>query len=136
MSLGELSKSHLDLIESGDEQRNSDIDPLPVDSRRTTGVGTEVAGSPNAFNSNNSYYASVSFKRAVGMMWRGHLSHRQIEIIRAQIRGAHSQGLKVRYWDAPSWPIVLRNRVWHTLMEGADMLNVDDLRAAAKQGWM
>jgi len=22
----------------------------------------------------------------------------------------------VRYWDTPSWPINLRNYIWHTLM--------------------
>lgn len=99
-------------------------------------VGTEIVSSPDAFNTSTSYYASTSFTSAVGYAWRGHFSPRQMEIIRGQIRGAKRRGLKVRYWDTPSWPIALRNHVWHVLMkEGADMLNVDDLRAAAVHDW-
>jgi len=99
-------------------------------------VGTEVVSSADAFNTNTSYYASISFKRAVGHIWRGHLSHAQREIIRGQIQGAKRRGLKARYWDTPSWPIGLRNRIWQVLVdEGADVLNVDDLRGAATEDW-
>jgi len=64
------------------------------------------------------------------------LSHAQREVIRGQIRGAKRRGLKARYWDTPSWPIGLRNRVWQILIEeGADVLNVDDLRGAATEDW-
>ncbi|KAK5133311.1 hypothetical protein LTR08_007836 [Meristemomyces frigidus] len=131
----EMPKGSIEALELG----TSDKASLPLDSKTASGqgnVGTGIISSPNAFNSNNSYYASMSFRHAVGLMWRGHLSHRQMEIIRGQIRGAKRRGLKARYWDTPSWPISLRNRVWRILMdEGADVLNVDDLRAAAKQDW-
>lgn len=107
---------------------------VPESSQGT--VGTEHVDSADAFNTTNSYYASVSFKSAVGFVWRGHLSARQMEIIRGQIRGAKRRGLKARYWDTPAWPISLRNHVWHVLMkEGADVLNVDDLKAAASRNW-
>ncbi|KXL45258.1 MAG: hypothetical protein FE78DRAFT_148574, partial [Acidomyces sp. 'richmondensis'] len=80
--------------------------------------------------------SNTSFFLSVGYVWRGHLSPRQMDIIRGQIRGAKRRGLKVRYWDTPSWPISLRNHVWHVLVkEGADVLNVDDLAGAALEDW-
>ncbi|RFU28089.1 hypothetical protein B7463_g8259, partial [Scytalidium lignicola] len=88
------------------------------------------------FNETNSYYASVAFTKSVGRLWRGKLTQRHLKVIRGQIRGAHRRGLKVRYWDLPSWPLGLRNHVWDVLVrEGVDMLNVDDLRAASRQVW-
>jgi hypothetical protein len=119
-----------------------DIDAAAVESPssgKTSGqgqTGTEIVESPDAYNTSTSYYASVSFTSTVGFVWRGHLSPRQMEIIRGQIRGAKRRGLKARYWDTPSWPIALRNHVWHVLMkEGADVLNVDDLKGAATDHW-
>lgn len=78
--------------------------------------GTDFVTSADDFNTTNSYYASVSFAKSIGFVWRGKLSHKQLEKIRAQIRGAKKRGLVVRYWDTPSWPINLRNYIWHTLM--------------------
>lgn len=81
----------------------------------------------------NSYYASVSFRRSIGYPWVSRLSHNQVELIRQQIHGAHSRGLKVRYWDVPTWPIGVRDYLWRVLIrEGVDYLSVDDLRAAAR----
>jgi hypothetical protein len=83
---------------------------------------------PATYNPQNSYYASVSFIKSIGFPWRSRLSHAQLSLIRAQIRGAHAQGLKVRYWSIPSWPRGLRNYIWRVLVrEGVDVLNVDDL---------
>ncbi|KAK0778118.1 Altered inheritance of mitochondria protein 6 [Friedmanniomyces endolithicus] len=90
----------------------------------------------STFNTTNSYYASASFAKTLGFVWRGHLSPRQMDILRGHIRGAKHRGLKARYWDTPSWPVGLRNHVWHVLMkEGAEVLNVDDLQAAAVDQW-
>lgn len=100
------------------------------------GQGMSGVLSTDEFNIENSYYASVAFHKAVGRMWRGRLSKAQLNIIRGQIRGAHRRGLKVRYWDLPSWPLGLRNHVWDVLVrEGVDMLNVDDLKAASEKVW-
>jgi hypothetical protein len=91
---------------------------------------------PDIFNTTNSYYASVSFKKAVGIPWMLHLTDRQVQTIRSQIRAAHRQGLKVRYWGTPTWPRSLRNHVWRVLArEGVDMLNVDDLLSATRKEW-
>jgi hypothetical protein len=107
-----------------------------LNSTADAGQGMSGVLPTDEFNQINSYYASVSFGKAVGRMWRGRLSPRQMKIIRGQIRGAHRRGLKARYWDLPSWPIGLRNHVWDVLVrEGVDMLNVDDLRGASQQVW-
>ena len=90
----------------------------------------------NTFNSTNSWYASVSLNKAVNRVWLGEFSHNQLQTIREQIRAAHEQGLKVRYWNLPSWPIHARNHIWEILVrEGVDSLNVDDLKGAAKKDW-
>ncbi|KAI1661253.1 PLC-like phosphodiesterase [Daldinia decipiens] len=87
------------------------------------------------YNDSNSFYASTSFADSIGIVLGG-FSEKQLRTIRGQIKGAHRRGLKVRYWDTPGWPIGIRNKVWHTLMEeGADILNVDDLRGASKLDW-
>jgi hypothetical protein len=104
--------------------------------RKDAGQGKSGTTPADVYNATNSHYASVSFGSAIGHVWRGRLSHRQMSLIRGHIRGAHSRGLKVRYWDLPSWPLGLRNHIWDVLIkEGVDMLNVDDLRAASKQVW-
>jgi len=121
-----------------DEDEGSAEEMMPSGNTPPSNVGQGMSGvlPTDEFNSTNSYYASVSFGKAVGRMWRGRLSPRQMKIIRGQVRGAHRRGLKARYWDLPSWPIGLRNHVWEVLIrEGVDMLNVDDLRAASKQAW-
>lgn len=115
-----------------------DIPTSYVEIKPPTDVGQGMSGvlPGDEFNETNSFYASVSFGKAVGRMWRGRLSARQMKIIRGQVRGAHRRGLKARYWDLPSWPLGLRNHVWEVLVsEGVDVLNVDDLRAASRQVW-
>ncbi|KAK1847459.1 hypothetical protein CCHR01_09921 [Colletotrichum chrysophilum] len=92
------------------------------------------------FNPTNSYYTSVSFKKAVGIVWFGDLSKSQITKLREQVKQAHARGLKVRYWDLPAWPISIRNHIWGILIrEGVDILNVDDLKGARREwdlrGW-
>ncbi|KAI0380818.1 PLC-like phosphodiesterase [Hypomontagnella monticulosa] len=87
------------------------------------------------YNETNSYYASTSFAETVGLVLGG-LNDHQLRTIRGQIKGAHRRGLKARYWETPGWPVGLRNKMWHILMEeGADILNVDDLRGASKTKW-
>jgi hypothetical protein len=84
----------------------------------------------------NSYYASVSYKKAVGYPIFFQITTDQRDRIRAQVEGAHRRGLKVRYWSIPSWPISLRNHIWTILVrEGVDYLNVDDLKDATIQDW-
>ncbi|KAF2160967.1 hypothetical protein M409DRAFT_70050 [Zasmidium cellare ATCC 36951] len=104
--------------------------------QHSSSQGSSGTTPSSSFDSTNSYYASVSFTSSIGFVWRRQLSKKQLATIRSQIKGAHDKGLKVRYWDTPSWPRDLRNHVWRVLMrEGADMLNVDDLKGAAVESW-
>ncbi|KAH7067634.1 PLC-like phosphodiesterase [Paraphoma chrysanthemicola] len=100
------------------------------------GQGT-VGTSPNShFDCTNSYYASVDFRKAIGFVWWGTLSPKQLDLVRGQIKGAHERGLKARYWSAPKWPIGLRNRIWKLLVEeGVDYLNGDDLKGMTRLDW-
>ncbi|KAG9235224.1 PLC-like phosphodiesterase [Amylocarpus encephaloides] len=123
--------------EWSDEDEDLTEEATPI-SKPLNNVGQGMSGvtADSEFNELNSYYASVAFGKAVGIIWRGRLSLRQIGIIRGQVRGAHRRGLKVRYWDLPSWPLGLRNHVWDVLVkEGVDMLNIDDLRAVSRHVW-
>ncbi|EXJ55714.1 hypothetical protein A1O7_08643 [Cladophialophora yegresii CBS 114405] len=105
-------------------------------SNQGQGRSGAAPSSPAMYSQANSYYASVSFGRAVGWPWRGSLSRKQVETLRRQIAGAHARGLKVRYWSVPSWPRGMRNYLWRTLVkEGVDYLNVDDLKSATKDDW-
>lgn len=99
-----------------------------------TGTSSDIT--PDAFNYTSSFYASTSFKDTIGFPRPFHLTAQQMDSIRAQIRGAHRRGLKVRYWGLPSWPRGLRNHIWRALVhEGVDILNVDDLQSATKKEW-
>lgn len=128
----------LDRLVDGERHFESQATPY---AKKSNGLGQGLSGMPGAinahtFNITNSYYASVSFKKAIGFPWPFHFSQHQMGLIRAQVRIAHRHGLKVRYWALPSWPRSLRNHVWRILaQEGVDMLNVDDLIAATKGDW-
>jgi len=88
-----------------------------------------LADSP--YNYTNSYYSSVSFKHAIGLVRFGRMSNLQVQRVREQVARAHSIGLKARYWGLPAWPTSVRNHVWGVLRrEGVDILNVDDLKGA------
>ncbi|WEW57439.1 Altered inheritance of mitochondria protein 6 [Emydomyces testavorans] len=102
----------------------------------STKARTELTTVSIPYNHTNSYYASVSFHKSIGFPWRFQLSEKQRDLVRAQIKGAHDRGLKVRYWDTPVWPYTLRNQIWTDLVrEGVDYLNVDDLKSATKKDW-
>lgn len=109
----------------------------PLDSREDIDSLLDRRGkvSPGSFDSTNSYYASVSYRTSVGIPWGFRVSKKQLKTIREQVRAAHHHGLKVRYWATPGWPRRLRDHVWTVLLqEGADILNVDDLRSATRKG--
>jgi hypothetical protein len=116
-------------------QRKHGSDPVSAEAGQgNTGIDPTLGSSQ--FSSSNSYYASLNFKRAIGFPYRGRLSHSQLKKLRAQIKAAHDKGLKARYWNTPTWPVGLRNHVWKVLIEeGADYLNVDDLRSAKMADW-
>lgn len=103
----------------------------------STSTSTSSQGGVNhTYNATNSFYASVNFGAAIGTTWMGGLGAEQLARIRAQVAQAHAAGLKVRYWDLPSWPVSTRDHVWNVLVrEGVDMLNVDAVKAAAHRRW-
>jgi hypothetical protein len=107
----------------------------PLDRMAADAASSNAPLDASAYNITNSLYASTSFGSSIGSVWSDP-STTQLERIRAQIRGAHNQGLKARYWETPAWPRGLRDHIWKVLVEeGADILNVDDLKAATRGKW-
>ncbi len=90
----------------------------------------------SVFDQTNSYYASASLEHAVGRVWFGLLRGGQLRQLRYQVQQAHARGLQSRYWDLPAWPVSMRNAIWNLLVsESVDLLNVDDITAAARGDW-
>lgn len=73
------------------------------------------------FNTQNTYYASADFRKAIGNVDFNGFSDNQLSKLRQQIQTAHEVGFKVRYWGTPNCSRELRNYVWRILArEGAD----------------
>ena len=88
------------------------------------------------YNTTNSYYASASMSKAIGMPWFGRFSTRSMEKLVSQVSEAERKGLVSRYWGTPAWPVSARDRVWNTLVSRkVGMLNVDDLQSVARWNW-
>ncbi|KAA8912828.1 hypothetical protein FN846DRAFT_903189 [Sphaerosporella brunnea] len=90
------------------------------------------------YNTSNSLMATAPFGKAVGKVYwgSGGMDARMKDTVRNQVKEAHKRGIGVRYWDTPIWPVSVRNDVWGQLVAlGVDLLNVDDLKAAAEMKW-
>jgi hypothetical protein len=112
------------------------LDKISGDVQQQSSFQHESTSAAEKYDLTNSYYASVSYKKAVGYPVFFEITLTQRARIRAQIEAAHRRGLKVRYWNTPSWPRSLRNHIWTVLeREGADYLNVDDLKSATTKDW-
>ncbi|KAH6642021.1 hypothetical protein C7974DRAFT_302130 [Boeremia exigua] len=115
-----------------EDQTQYDDPPAPASS----GQGAVGTSPDSQFDATNSFYASTNFKKSIGRVWWGRVSAKQHEKIAAQVAGAHARGLKVRYWNAPKWPVALRNKVWWELVgTGVDYLNGDDLGGMVGGDW-
>ena len=77
--------------------------------------------------------ASVDFATAIGTVPRnGTFTEAQMEVLNQQVQTARERGIGARYWDTPTFPVYVRNRIWGQLWEaGVELINVDDLVAGA-----
>lgn len=113
------------LLQSGEDRQRVIFFDAPL----------EDIGNPR-YDTSNSYYASSSIRKAVGIPWFARLSSGQVEKIREQVGVAMEKGLLSRYWGTSSWPVSARNRIWTILRDaGVGMLNVDDLEGATRWNW-
>lgn len=79
--------------------------------------------------------ASADFAAVFGPVLGTSLNSTQLGLLRAQVATAHAKGIKLRYWDQPGWPLSTRNGIWRQLTtEGVDLINADDVEAAAGFG--
>ncbi|KAG8747195.1 hypothetical protein FRC10_001811, partial [Ceratobasidium sp. 414] len=92
-----------------------------------------ASGSPGEYNTSSVVIASGSLASALGAPMSGStFSDTELASLTNQVQGAHAAGVKVRYWETPGWPVSKRDYVWKTLESiGVDLLNADDLEAAA-----
>lgn len=101
-----------------------------------SGQGSSGTSEDDDYSPSNSYYASTSFVQTISRAWFGRLNDKELYKLRGHIAGVHAKGLKVRFWDTPSWPRSRRDAIWRILIdEGVDILNVDDLDDAKKGIW-
>ncbi|KAI2790596.1 Altered inheritance of mitochondria protein [Penicillium oxalicum] len=90
----------------------------------------------SSYGPENSYYASVSLKKAVGTIWLWGPTADQQDAMQEMIRAAADRGLVSRFWSTPSWPVSLRLKVWRFLAEHqVGMLNVDNIVEATRWNW-
>ncbi|KAK0324573.1 hypothetical protein LTR82_004278 [Friedmanniomyces endolithicus] len=76
--------------------------------------------------------ASTDFVVQFGNVRNETFNATQLALLESQVATAHAKGIMVRYWDQPGWPVTTRNAIWRILWNaGVDLLNVDDLQAAA-----
>ena len=76
--------------------------------------------------------ANADFADVFGEVRSQTFNATQMQTLQKQVATAHEKGILVRYWDQPGWPVGTRNAVWRILWDaGVDLLNVDDLEAAA-----
>ncbi|KAG8720547.1 hypothetical protein FRC08_018900 [Ceratobasidium sp. 394] len=92
-----------------------------------------TSGTPGEYNTSSVIIASGSLASALGAPMSGStFSDAELASLTNQVQGAHAAGVKVRYWETPGWPVSKRDYVWKTLESiGVDLLNADDLEAAA-----
>jgi len=76
--------------------------------------------------------ASGDYQVLVGWSGKSPANETILETIATQVNQAHAAGIMTRYYDTPLTPIYARNAVWNALLsQGSDLLNGDDLVAAA-----
>jgi len=76
--------------------------------------------------------ASGDWEALIGWDGKTPLNSTIANKITSQINQAHSAGIMTRYWDTPLYPIYARDNVFQAVLElGSDLLNADDLEAAA-----
>ncbi|CAO2647246.1 Nn.00g081680.m01.CDS01 [Neocucurbitaria sp. VM-36] len=87
----------------------------------------------SSLTANESPIASTNFASSFGDVKKREFNSTQLDLLQKQVGVAHEKGIKTRYWNQPAYPIGTRNAVWRTLWdENVDLVNVDDLRAAAE----
>lgn len=90
----------------------------------------------STYTAENSYYASVSLKKAVGTVWAWGPTEDQKQTMEKMITAASERGLVSRFWSIPSWPVSLRMKLWRFLVDNKiGMLNVDDVVQATRWNW-
>jgi len=127
-----LRKNPVTVIGTGNTQLSDVLASSPRDVFFDAPLA-DLNGSKYAdLTANESPIASTNFASSFGEVRKREFNDTQLETLRSQLDMAHEKGIMARYWNQPAYPIGTRNAVWRILWdEGVDLLNVDDLAAAA-----
>jgi hypothetical protein len=91
-----------------------------------------LGGLNSTFTPSLSPIASGDYQVLVGWSGKSPVNDIILQTIGTQVQQAHAAGIMTRYYDTPLTPIYARNAVWSALLsQGSDLLNGDDLAAAA-----
>jgi hypothetical protein len=91
----------LHLEEDSTSRQDSSLGQAPFIRARENTMDGDRPRNPAKYSLANSYFASASFRKAVGQVEQGRLSEEQMSLVRRQVTGAHARGLRVRYFDMP-----------------------------------
>ncbi|KAB5522097.1 hypothetical protein GE09DRAFT_1230163 [Coniochaeta sp. 2T2.1] len=126
-----VSQSAVTVIGTGNTPRNL-VEPVKVRDYFWDAPVDKLDSTASNITREVSPIASGSFASNFGGLRNTTMGAQQLSKLRGQLKVAHDKGMLVRYWDLPGWPVGTRNSVWRTLWdEGADLINVDELEAAA-----
>lgn len=128
-----LNPGPVTVIGTGNTPLNSVLGVAPRDYFWDAPIATLNSTAYDNITREVSPFASGDFGSIFGDVRAKSLTVSQLETLKRQIKVAHDRFIGVRYWDQPGWPVGTRNAIWRTLWDnGADLLNVDDVEAAAK----
>jgi hypothetical protein len=128
-----LRKNPVTVIGTGNTQLSNVLATTPRDIFFDAPLAELNTTKYKDLTANEAPIASTNFANSFGDVRKREFSDEQLETLRNQVDAAHEKGIKARYWNQPNYPIGTRNAVWRTLWdEGVDILNVDDLAAAAE----
>lgn len=128
-SNGTLVPSAVTVIGTG----NSPLDLVKVLDPRDYFFDGPLTNLTGDFKPTLSPIASTDYEVAVGWNGIGTIPDDKLTKLKQFISNAHALGIEARFWDTPGWPVSARNNVWKVLLEnGADWLNVDDVKAASE----
>jgi hypothetical protein len=127
-----LRKNPITVIGTGNTQLSDVVASSPRDVFFDAPLADLNSAQYKDLTANESPIASTNFASSFGDIRKREFNDTQLETLRSQVDVAHGKGIMTRYWNLPAYPIGTRNAVWRILWdEDVDLLNVDDLAAAA-----
>ncbi|KAL7776062.1 hypothetical protein CFE70_006475 [Pyrenophora teres f. teres 0-1] len=128
-----LRKKPVTVIGTGNTQLSDVVASSPRDVFFDAPLAELNSVKYESLSANESPIASTNFASSFGDVRKREFNDTQLATLKSQVDAAHDKGIMARYWNQPAYPVGTRNAVWRILWDGGvDLLNVDDLAAAAE----